>query len=44
VQADGDFIEMAAADRFRKTKVPRCKTPENIRLEVARGTMFLKLE
>ena len=33
VQADGDFIEMAAANRFWKTKVPWRKAPENIRLE-----------
>jgi len=28
-----DFIEMAAANRFWKTKVPWRKAPENIRLE-----------
>jgi len=42
VQADGDFIEVAAADRFRKTKVPRRKTPENIRLEGGAGNDVLE--
>src|ERR1700704_364173 len=33
VQPDGDFIEVPAAHCFGKTKVPRRKAPENIRLE-----------
>src|SRR6266853_2866996 len=41
VQADGDFIEVAAADRFWKTKVPGCKAPEDIRLEGGSGNDVL---
>ncbi len=33
VQADGDFIEVAPANRFWKTKVSRRKAPENVWLE-----------
>ena len=42
MQADGDFIEVSAADGFRKSKVPRCKTPENIRLEGGAGNDVLE--
>jgi hypothetical protein len=42
VQADRDFIKMAAADRFWKTKVPGCKAPEDIRLEGGMGNDVLE--
>jgi hypothetical protein len=42
VQADGDFIEMAATDRFWQTKVSRRQTPENVRLELSLRNNVLK--
>src|SRR6266404_6959346 len=42
VQADGDCVEMAAANRFWKSKVPGRKAPENIRFEGGPGNDVLE--